>query len=89
MQQTLVHPPLFCRSNDDNTELSVVVCGVKSKLHLLMVFPPQMPRSIFDEMKYLEVMIVSDHSMVRAQHKEASLHFKPAPLVSHKRELYQ
>uniref|UniRef100_A0AAX7TRL4 ADAM metallopeptidase domain 23a n=1 Tax=Astatotilapia calliptera TaxID=8154 RepID=A0AAX7TRL4_ASTCA len=28
-------------------------------------FVLQMPRSVFEEMKYLEVMIVSDHSMVR------------------------
>lgn len=32
--------------------------------HLLLVFILQMPRSIFEEMKYLEIMIVSDHSMV-------------------------
>lgn len=29
-----------------------------------MVFILQMPRNIFEEMKYLEIMIVSDHSMV-------------------------
>uniref|UniRef100_A0A671XZ03 ADAM metallopeptidase domain 23 n=1 Tax=Sparus aurata TaxID=8175 RepID=A0A671XZ03_SPAAU len=31
---------------------------------LMMVFILQMPRSVFEEMKYLEIMIVSDHSMV-------------------------
>ena len=30
----------------------------------MVVFILQMPRSVFEEMKYLEIMIVSDHSMV-------------------------
>lgn len=30
-----------------------------------MVFISQMPRSVFEETKYLEIVIVIDHSMVR------------------------
>lgn len=32
--------------------------------YCLFFFLLQMPRNTFEEMKYLEIMIVSDHSMV-------------------------
>lgn len=33
-------------------------------VHSFFSFLWQMPRNTFEEMKYLEIMIVSDHSMV-------------------------
>lgn len=43
----------------------VILQIIRLKLPGHCCFVLQMPRSVFEEMKYLEVMIVSDHSMVR------------------------
>ncbi len=32
--------------------------------HVFVLFLFQMPRNVFEEMKYIELMIVIDHSMV-------------------------
>uniref|UniRef100_A0A671Y237 ADAM metallopeptidase domain 23 n=1 Tax=Sparus aurata TaxID=8175 RepID=A0A671Y237_SPAAU len=58
--------------NAINLSSPTLIYILKDKLHngtvgrklLMMVFILQMPRSVFEEMKYLEIMIVSDHSMV-------------------------
>uniref|UniRef100_A0A8D3AYR4 ADAM metallopeptidase domain 23 n=1 Tax=Scophthalmus maximus TaxID=52904 RepID=A0A8D3AYR4_SCOMX len=45
-------------------------------LLIISVFDLQMPRSVFEEMKYLEIMIVSDHSMhKRHRTKQHTMNF--------------
>uniref|UniRef100_A0A3B5MZ56 ADAM metallopeptidase domain 23 n=1 Tax=Xiphophorus couchianus TaxID=32473 RepID=A0A3B5MZ56_9TELE len=54
--------------------LIISLCTIRHAVHhlklyvfnclVIVCFVSQMPRSVFEEMKYLEIMIVSDHSMV-------------------------
>uniref|UniRef100_A0A8D3AYN9 ADAM metallopeptidase domain 23 n=1 Tax=Scophthalmus maximus TaxID=52904 RepID=A0A8D3AYN9_SCOMX len=49
---------------NDNSHVALSTCnGLHRSLLIISVFDLQMPRSVFEEMKYLEIMIVSDHSM--------------------------
>uniref|UniRef100_A0A671Y5J5 ADAM metallopeptidase domain 23 n=1 Tax=Sparus aurata TaxID=8175 RepID=A0A671Y5J5_SPAAU len=75
LQQThsiVISDLTFLCSNAINLSSPTLIYILKDKLHngtvgrklLMMVFILQMPRSVFEEMKYLEIMIVSDHSMV-------------------------
>lgn len=40
---------------------------------IIIIIVLQMPRNTFEEMKYLEIMIVSDHSMVGAPPRAAAI----------------
>uniref|UniRef100_A0A4W5QUJ7 ADAM metallopeptidase domain 23 n=1 Tax=Hucho hucho TaxID=62062 RepID=A0A4W5QUJ7_9TELE len=52
----------------DDSHVALSTCN---GLHNLWLF--QMPRNVFEEMKYLEIMIVSDHDMVCALKSQATL----------------
>uniref|UniRef100_A0A8C9Y0S1 ADAM metallopeptidase domain 23 n=1 Tax=Sander lucioperca TaxID=283035 RepID=A0A8C9Y0S1_SANLU len=52
---------------NDNSHVALSTCnGLQHSTpdNCWCVFILQMPRSVFEEMKYLEIMIVSDHSMI-------------------------